>query len=269
MKLDSFAPAVLAVFVAHSAFAVELPVRQVVLYKHGVGYFERSGTIPAGEPARLEFKASEMNDVLKSLTIAEKGSGKVSGLRYDSSIPLDQKLAEFPFHVEGNQPLSAIFDQLRGARVELQFSTEKSTGIIVSARLTPSAPPPAAASGREQLTLFLDNGDLKTFDLAAASGIRFSDSKLQAQFRDYLMAVASSRSVDKRSLFIDSTGPNASREISAAYIVPSPVWKSSYRLDLSNAAPVLEGWAIVDNTTGEDWTQVRMSLVSGPPHFLY
>jgi len=255
----------LALCLAFSTFAAELPVRQVILYKHGVGYFERSGTVPSGESARLDFKAGEMNDVLKSLSITEKGGGKVSGLRYDSSIPLDQKLAEFPFHIEAGQPLSAILDQLRGARVELQFGTDKASGIIVGARALPLAPTPAPTAAREQITLLLDSGDLKTYDLAAASGIRFTDPKLQAQFRDYLTAVAASRSVDKRSLFIDSAGAAAAREIIASYIVPSPVWKSSYRLILSDAAPILEGWAIVDNTTGEDWTNVRMSLVSGKP----
>src|SRR5947209_17232477 len=49
-------------------------------------------------------------------------------------------------------------------------------------------------------------------------------------------------------------------------MVPAAVWKSSYRLMLNaNGEPVLEGWAIVDNTTGEDWTKVQLSLVSGRP----
>src|SRR5450756_173591 len=73
--------------------AAELPVRTVILYKHGVGYFERSGELKPGEAARLEFKAPEMNDVLKSLTIQDKNGGKVTGLRYDSSEPLDHKLS--------------------------------------------------------------------------------------------------------------------------------------------------------------------------------
>ena len=80
-----------------AAAAADLPVREVVLYKHGVGYFERAGHLGAGESARLDFKAAEMNDVLKSLTIEEKGGGKISGLRYDSSEPLDKKLGDFPF----------------------------------------------------------------------------------------------------------------------------------------------------------------------------
>src|ERR1051326_3875113 len=104
--------------------AAELPVRQVILYKHGVGYFERAGQLGPGESARLDFKASEMNDVLKSLTVEEKGGGKISGLRYDSSVPLNQKLAEFPFQLPPGAPLSAVLDQLKGARVELTFGNE-------------------------------------------------------------------------------------------------------------------------------------------------
>src|SRR6266576_6122656 len=102
---------------ATTAVAADLPVRQVVLYKHGVGYFERAGQLGPGESAQLDFKAAEMNDVLKSLTIVEKGGGKVSGLRYDSSEPLEKKLAEYPFRIAPGQPLSSILDQLKGALI--------------------------------------------------------------------------------------------------------------------------------------------------------
>ncbi|MGI8991544.1 MAG: hypothetical protein ACR2I2_18430 [Bryobacteraceae bacterium] len=242
--------------------AAELPVRDVVLYKHGVGFFERSGNLAAGESARLDFKPSEMNDVLKSLTIAEKGGGKVSGLRYDSSIPLDEKLNDFPFRIENGQPFSAVLDQLKGARVEIQFGAEKVSGAIVGARTVAAE---EKHPEREQITLLLDSGELRTFDLAAAVSIRFSDPTLQAQFKDYLTALTAARSKDKRSVYIDSSDAK-SREIVASYMIPTPIWKSSYRLIFDTAAqPTLEGWAIVDNTTGEDWTKVRMSLVSGKP----
>ncbi len=260
--MRSHIPALCAfVCLAAIGFAAELPVREVVLYKHGVGFFQRSGTLAPGETARLDFKAAEMNDVLKSLTISEKGGGKVSGLRYDSSIPLVRKLADYPFSIETGQPLSGILDQMRGARIEVQFGTEKTAGVVVSARNTAAT---KEAPEREQLTLLLDAGELRTFDLLAAAAIRFSDPKLQARFKDYLTAVADSHSSDKRSVYVDSTG-NQTRDISASYIIPSPVWKSSYRLIFEGPQPTLEGWAIVDNTTGEDWTGVRMSLVSGKP----
>jgi hypothetical protein len=244
------------------ASAAELPVRTVVLYKHGVGYFERNGTLGPGESARLDFKAEEMNDVLKSLTVNEQG-GKVTGLRYDSSIPLSQKLTEFPFEVGNGSPLSAVIDQFKGARIEMTFGTQTVSGAVVSARVIAGDKDRAE---REQLTLLLDSGELRNVDLAAATAIRFSDAKLQLQFKDYLAALTGARSKDKRSVYIDSSDVK-SRDVTAAYIIPMPAWKSSYRLLFEDAAtqPILEGWAIVDNTTGEDWTNVHLSLVSGKP----
>ena len=238
----------------------ELPVRTVVLYKHGVGYFQRAGQLGPGESAVLDFRAEDMNDVLKSLTVTDAG-GKITGLRYDSSVPLEEKLQEFPFRIENGQPLTAVIDQLKGARLEMEFGPQKVTGAIVSARLIPGDKERAE---REQLTLLMDTGELRNVDLAAASAIRFTDTKLQLQFRDYLAALTGARSKDRRSLYIDSTDSKA-RDVRAEYILPMPAWKSSYRLLLDDANTMLEGWAIVDNTTGEDWTKVKMSLVSGKP----
>jgi len=252
----------LAGALALSAIAAELPVRQVVLYKHGVGYFERAGQLAAGESVRLDFKASEMDDVLKSLTIEEKGGGKISGLRYDSSEPLAHKLADFPFQLGAAQPLSAVLDQLKGAGIELKFANETVTGAIVAARLVAAN---EKHPEREQIMLLMDGGDLRNFDLGAASSVRLVDPRLQAQFKDYLAALTDARSKEKRSVYIDSTGGKA-REIAASYMIPTPVWKSSYRLIFGDAGePTLEGWAIVDNTTGEDWNNVDLSLVSGRP----
>jgi hypothetical protein len=256
--------------------AADLPVREVVLFKHGVGYFARSGRLAAGESARLDFKANEMNDVLKSLTVEEKGGGKISGVRYDSSEPLAKKLEEFPFSIGSQQPLSAVLDQLKGARVELKFGTETVAGAIVGARKTSSAATLpeeqitlVIAGGehldREQITLLLDTGEIRNLDLGAVTFMRFSEPSLQLQFKRYLASLSQSRSKERRSVYIDSTDSGA-REVQASYMIPSPVWKSSYRLLLGETGnPVLEGWAIVDNTTGDDWTNVRLALVSGRP----
>jgi hypothetical protein len=244
------------------ALPAELPLKQVVLYKHGVGFFERSGKLAAGESARLDFDAAEMNDVLKSLTIAERGGGKISGLRYDSMDPLGHKLAGFPFKIGDAQALSSMLDQLKGARIELTFGNATVAGAILNGRVIPGTD---KEPQREQLTLLLDSGEFRNVDLSAAGGIRFTDSRLQEQFRDYLAALAAARSKDRRSVYIDSTDARE-RDVAASYLIPAPVWKSSYRLIFgASGQPVLEGWAIVDNTTGEDWSKVQLSLVSGRP----
>jgi hypothetical protein len=258
MKLS---PLLVTAFLA-TAFAADLPVRQVVLYKHGVGYFERAGELSPGEGARLDFKPSEMNDVLKSLIVQDPSGGKISGIRYDSSEPLAQKLSTFPFTLGPGAPLSSFLDMLKGARLDASIGGQVLTGVIVSGRQTPAT---AQQPERELLTLLLDSGDLRTVDLASATTLQLRDAALQGKLKEYLSLVNQSRSTEKRGVYIDSTGAGQ-RKIVASYVVPMPVWKSAYRLIFGDAgAPTVEGWAIVDNITGEDWTNVRLSVVSGRP----
>jgi len=240
----------------------ELPVKEVVLYKNGIGYFQRVGEVRPGETARLEFKATEMNDVLKSLTVLEEGGGKVTGLRYDSSEPLARKIAEFPFRLGERQPITGLLDQLKGARLEVRLGSQAQSGRIVGARQVPGD---EKRPEREEVTLLLDSGELRSIDLSGATGLRLTDPELELQLKDYLGRVAQGRSLEKRSIYIDSADAK-SRRLVVSYVIPTPVWKSSYRLIWrASGEPLLEGWGIVDNTTGEDWKNVQLALVSGRP----
>jgi hypothetical protein len=263
-KNHMYSPAVSILFLAISSlWAADLPVSQVVLYKNGVGYFERAGELKAGEATRLDFKATEMNDVLKSLSVTQKGGGSVTGLRYDSSEPLATKLGEFPFRVEVGQALSGFLDQLKGAVVNLKMlAGESESGTIVSARrLTADA----QRVERELLVLLLASGELRTYDLALVQSLKLADPALEAELKRFLTTLTASRSKDKKSVYLDSTDDRA-RQLAVSYMIPTPIWKSSYRLIFPAAGdPTLEGWAIVDNTTGEDWNKVQLALVSGRP----
>lgn len=247
-----------------TVFGADLPIRQVILFKHGVGYFERSGELKPGETARLDFKAADMNDVLKSLTITDRNGGKISSVRYDASETLEKRLEDFPFEVGTQSSLAAFLDQMKGSRVEMKVGTETVSGTIVTARLI-KATGKDQASEREEIVLLMDSGEMRTFDLATASTVKFSDPKLQSLLKDYLGVLNQARSKDRRSVYIDSPG-SAARQLSASYMNPAAVWKSSYRLIFgAQGEPTLEGWAIVDNTSGEDWNGVRLSVVSGKP----
>ena len=242
-----------------ATFAADLPVREVILYKHGVGYFERAGELKAGETARLDFKAGDMNDVLKSLTITGE---KVVGVRYDASETLAKRLEDFPFAVGEEASLAKFLDQMKGARLELKLGNEAVDGVIVSARVIPAS---GNTASRETVLLLIDSGEVRSFDLGAASAVKLTDPKLQGLLKDYLAVLSQARSKDRRSIYIDSAGA-AVRELVARYMTPAAVWKSSYRLMFSTESqPMLEGWAIVDNTSGDDWTNVRLSVVSGKP----
>jgi hypothetical protein len=253
-------------FLAAAAYvgAADLPVREVILYKHGVAYFERSGELKPGETARLDFKSGDMNDVLKSLTINDRSGGKIAGVRYDAREALGKRLENFPFEIGDQSSLAAFLDAMKGARLEMRLGAETVTGAIVSARLVRPDDKDKRAE-REIVVLLVDSGEMRTFDLAAASSVKLTDPKLQVLLKDYLGVLSQSRSKDKRSVYFDATGTGA-RNLVASYMTPAAVWKSSYRLLFGTTGePMLEGWAIVDNTSAEDWNGVKLSVVSGRP----
>lgn len=249
---------------AANLFGADLPVREVILYKHGVGFFERSGELKPGETARLDFKAGDMNDVLKSLTITDRNGGKIGGVRYDASESLDKRLEDFPFTLGQQASLAAFLDQMKGAQLEIKLGAETIAGTIAGARVVESSDKGQPVQ-RETVTLLTAAGELRTIDLGAATSVKLPDPKQQALLKDYLGVLNNARSKDRRSVYIDSVGA-AARELVASYMTPAAVWKSSYRLLFTGAAePTLEGWAIVDNTSGEDWDNVKLSVVSGRP----
>jgi hypothetical protein len=79
--------------------------------------------------------------------------------------------------------------------------------------------------------------------------------------------LASEREQDLRRMTLAATG-SGERQLFVSYISEVPVWKTTYRLVLSSNSSkksLLQGWAIVDNTVGEDWNNVELSLVAGAP----
>jgi hypothetical protein len=147
--------------------AANLPVKQVTLYKHGIGFFEREGAIPAGEEARLDFKNTDMNDVLKSLTVSDTAGGHISGIRYDSNESLAQQLEKYPFTIGNGELLSAFLDGIKGARLEVRTGDRAVTGTILGARPLSVGAETGRRTLGEQLTLLLDSSDVTNFDLAA------------------------------------------------------------------------------------------------------
>ena len=61
--------------------ASDLPVRKVVLYKNGVGYFEHARTVNGNQRVAIDFTSSQLNDVLQSLTVLDSRGGMVSAVK--------------------------------------------------------------------------------------------------------------------------------------------------------------------------------------------
>jgi hypothetical protein len=243
------------------ANANALPVRRIMLYKHGVGYFERSGNTSGGADIVLEFKASEMNDVLKSLTLLDRSGGRVTGVSYESSDPINKQLENFGFNVQPGAGIAEVLDQFKGAKITITGPTGAPVhGSILGARRTQND-----KIEIQFLTLLLDSGDIRAFPVTESTSLRLEDARNQRDLANYLTIVAGGQHRDLRALRIR---PGTAKELTIGYVVEAPVWKSSYRLVFDSAKAgqaLLQGWAIVDNPTNEDWKDVELSLVSGLP----
>src|SRR5262245_17591840 len=110
--------------------AADMPVKHVVLYKHGIGFFEREGVVGAGEEMRLDFRTSDMNDILKSLTVTDLSGGRITSVRYDSNETLEQRLSKFPFKLQETEMLSGFLDRLKGAQIELKTAERVAKGSV-------------------------------------------------------------------------------------------------------------------------------------------
>lgn len=244
-----------------------LPVKRVVLYKNGMGYFEHTARAHGNQDLAIDFTTSQLNDVLKSLTVVDLGEGRISGVRYNSIAPLDERLKalRLPF---GEQVTRADFlTAMRGARVEVRNGSGAATGRLLSVEKERKANGKGDFYDTTEFSIVSDTGEMKNFDLGPGTSVRLTERDLSDEVGHYLNLVGSSRARDLRRMTISATG-TGDRDIFVSYISEVPIWKSTYRIilpDKPNEKPLLKGWAIVDNTVGEDWKDVQLSLVAAAP----
>jgi hypothetical protein len=244
-----------------------LPVKRVILYKNGMGYFEHTARVHGSQDLIIDFTTGQLNDVLKSLTVVDLGEGRISGVRYNSTAPLDERLKalRLPF---GEQVTRADFlSAMRGARVEVHNGSATASGRLLSVEKERKANGKGDFYDVTEFSIVSDTGEMKNFDLAPGTSVRLAERDLSDEVGRYLNLVGSSRARDLRRMTISATGAG-DRDIFVSYISEVPIWKSTYRIilpDKPNEKPLLQGWAIVDNTVGEDWKDVQLSLVAAAP----
>src|SRR6202790_2918473 len=246
----------------------KLPVRRVVLYKNGVGYFEHLGRVRGSQDVHIDFTSAQLNDVLKSLTVLDLAGGRITGVDYNSEAPLARRLATLRLALGERPSVSEFLGALRVARLEVRGATGSAlTGRLLSVeRKTRSATNWTVET--DEISLITDTGEVHSVDLNPTTSVRIAEKDLQVEVGRYLNLIASSRDQDVRRMTISTTG-NGERNLYVSYISEVPIWKTTYRIVLPAKAdkkPLLQGWAIVDNTVGEDWEGVELSLVAGAPH---
>ena len=246
-----------------------LPIRRVILYSNGVAYIERRGFVSGSAEINLSFKQSQVDDVLKSMVVLDLGKGRIGAVSYNSSLPASARTAEIPFSVESKSEegggISEVLSQMQGAKVVVA-STKTATGSILTVEKRVFAGEKDKPSNIAYfLVIISETGEISNFDLADVRSVKLLDEGTKRDLNEFANATASTRRRDAKTITVTSEGAGT-REMIVSYTIAAPIWKTTYRVVLDEAGkPFFQGWAIVDNVSEEDWSNVSLSLVSGSP----
>jgi hypothetical protein len=225
------AEAVAAARESANASAAKLPVRRVVLYKNGVGYFEHLGRVRGNQEVHVDFTSAQLNDVLKSLTVLDLSGGKISGVDYNSEAPLARRLATLRLTLGENPTVADFLGALRGARLEVRSSSGAAmTGKLLSVEKKSREKDNETIEWTE-ISLVSDSGEVRTVAVTPATSVRIIEKDLQVEVGRYLGLIASSRDQDLRRMTISTTGAGE-RTLYVSYISEVPIWKTPYRIVL-------------------------------------
>lgn len=240
-----------------------LPLSEVVLYSSGVGYFRRTGSIEGNASVELQFKVDDINDLLKSMVVQDYSGGEVASVSYSSRDPLSKSLKSFAIDLTANPSLGQLLDQVRGEAVEI-MRPGPLQGTILGIERKAQLSGDQDVVQTEFLNMLTADG-LQSIPMSQVHRIRLLNQRVDAELRQALELLASSHDTQKKSVTIRFDG-EGKRDAGISYVMQTPVWKTSYRLVLDeNGRPFLQGWAIVENTSDEDWNDVALSLISGRP----
>jgi len=228
-----------------------IPLTHLVLYKHGVGTFTRTGVVDDTE-LELPFRSTEVDDALKSLVVRTLNGGQVLTVRYATPLNRAETLAGIPIELGHKHSLFDLVRSLRGSAVELRLDGSGTVaGRVIGVEEHPQ--------GREfGATLVLLTADATVEQVATDRivQIHLEDGRVADALGQYLDAVSADES--SRSIRVTLTEPG--REVQVIYTIPSPVWRVSYRVVAETVSDerraLLQGWAIFDNRTDEDLVDV-------------
>lgn len=247
------------------AAAQDLVLKRVMLSSGGLGYFEYEATVEGDAILKLTVGLEQVDDVLKSLVVYDD-KGAVGGLSLPGREPLKQAFKDLPFDEDALASPASLLATLKGAQISV------GGGRAMSGRVVSVEPETATTSDgkttirRTRVTLLTDRG-LQQFILEDAENLQFADAALRDKIGQALMAIQSNRAKEARTIDLAARG-QGKRTVRVAFIVEAPVWKASYRLTLpGDNAPrsALQGWATVENLSGQDWKNIELTLVSGRP----
>lgn len=247
------------------AEAADLVLKRVVLSAGGVGYFEYEAEVTGDAALGLDVPLDQVDDVLKSLVVYD-GGGSVREITLPGREPLTQSFVDLPFDRAALNSATDLLNALQGAEISVA-APKAISGRLLHVDQEAVQGQGGTAEMHLRVSVMTDAG-LQQFDLRDVDAIRFTDPKLQQEVETALQRIAAYRVAGRRELTLHLHG-SGTRTVRVGYVVAMPLWKASYRLSLPAdphaASARLQGWAVLENFSGQAWRDVELTLLSGNP----
>ncbi|MFX1452112.1 MAG: hypothetical protein ACFFCM_14850, partial [Promethearchaeota archaeon] len=256
-----------------------LNIKKVVLFKTGIGYFQRMGTIDLTQDKSVtfSFKKKTMNDLLATLSILTE-KAKIAAISYEASdIDTEKALEGSLIKIPQIDAFITLIKQLIGTGIKIEFVNHVVEGKILGIQ-------EYLREGKEReipepyVTICQKDGQIKNIKLLDITGpdatISLQDQKMQDELDFFINTIYLGKKKDNKTLTIYFDGDSPSEEVMIIYLQDTPSWKCSYRLISGmfedDTDFYLQNYALVDNPLDEDWINVDLALVSGLPiSFVY
>jgi len=238
---------------------------RVVIYSNGIADFQRKYAVEANEPRRIAIpvRRDHLADVLASFNVF--GNVKLeSPPTFRPSNELEGSIS-----IDSEKVLEDFGKKLSGARVRV----ERPSGVIEGALVGLHREPEATAGEpiRPRSLIVLTKEGLRRCVLREIQNLAFLDDDVQREIdkalqRNYQRIKPNSTFVELELSAAENADAADAADALEQYTIPAAASKISYRLRMAKDREAeLQGFAIVDNNTDEDWTDYRVCVVTGEP----
>jgi hypothetical protein len=236
-------------------------IRSITLSSGGLAQVSRSADISSDGVIRIEVPLDQVDDILKSLVV-NGSAGSVAGMSLAGPRPLQETFKGLPFSLEALSSVPSLLTSLQGGKVAVTSGGKTVEGNILGIETR-------KVDGKTTvplLTVIDKDGAVETLALGEDASVRLDDPDMRAKLARAAAAIARGKNDRTRAIDIKVNGVKNSGDIGLTYVVPSPIWKTAYKVVIEgNDKARLQAWTVLENASGEDWKGIKLTLTSAEP----
>ncbi|WP_018041762.1 DUF4139 domain-containing protein [Methylobacterium sp. 88A] len=236
-------------------------IRDVTLSSGGLAEVTVARSVEGDTTVAIDVQADQIDDILKSLVVRDP-AGSVGAIRLDAEDQVEEILRSAPFTADDLSSSAQLAGKLQGVKIRIE-----SSGRVLEGRVLGLSTRDAGSdTGTVRvLSVLTEAGTLESVKVEDGVTVTIRDPAMVDRIAKVVDVAGKAKADGARRVEIALVG-TGKREVRLTYVVPAPVWKTSYRLvDGGSGRANLQAWAIIENALGEDWKGVAVTLSSGSP----